>query len=133
MFIAVKEWKFGAEAAAIAIDAQELRLIRWPDSWPPSEGQCQVVRFPRAAVPAAMMQYLDSTTPAMKQPRLSLVARTDADMTNSRCSDAADREGELVSDLFDSMPEIISDEGKLMFDCTKDVVCYHNDSNASPG
>ncbi len=110
----LREWKFGAEAAAIAIDAQEFTFDQMARLLAPHlKAQCQVVRFPRAAVPAAMMQYLDlDDTRNEAAEALIGLARTDADMTNSRCSDAADREGELVSDLFDSMPEIISDERK---------------------
>jgi hypothetical protein len=108
------QWKFGAEAAAIAIDAQEFTFDQMARLLAPHlKQQCQVVRFPREAVPAAMMQYLDlDDTRKEASEALIGLARTDANMTNSRCCDPTDRDGTLLRTLFDSMPEITSGERK---------------------
>jgi hypothetical protein len=103
----LKEWKFGAEAAKLSIDAQEFAydnmarmLIRHVKL------RCKIVRFPRDKVPATLMPYLDlddTREAAMKA--LIRQASVDADMTNSRCNDPNDAEGRLVNQLFSDMPE----------------------------
>ena len=107
MYRGLKEWKFGAEAAKLSIDAQEFAydnmarmLIRHVKL------RCKIVRFPRDKVPATLMPYLDlddTREAAMKA--LIRQASVDADMTNSRCNDPNDAEGRLVNQLFSDMPE----------------------------
>jgi hypothetical protein len=84
------EWKFGAEATATAIDAQEFTYDHMARLLSPHLKQpCTVTRFPRKAVPATMMQYLDlDDTREQAAEALLGLARTDADMTNSKCSEA---------------------------------------------
>jgi uncharacterized protein len=111
----LREWKFGAEAAAIAIDAQEFTFDHMAKLLAPHLKQpCKIVRFPREPVPAAMMQYLDLDD-TRQEAGLALMelARTDADMTNSKCSHASDPEGVLLKDLFESMPEVEQEKGDL--------------------
>ncbi len=110
----LKEWKFGAEAAAVAIDAQEFTFDQMARLLAPHLKQpCRVIRFPREAIPAAMMQYLDlDDTRKEAAEALIGLARTDADMTNSRCCDSNDPDGALLTNLFDSMPVIASGERK---------------------
>jgi hypothetical protein len=100
------EWRFGGEAAKLAIDAQQFaydhmaRMLSKHVNRP-----CQVVRFPSNQVPAAMLKYLDlDDTRSEAADALLSQARADADMTNSRCSDPNDREGVLVNRLFISIP-----------------------------
>lgn len=100
------DWKFGGEAAALAIDAQMFaythmaqmlsRYVRNP---------CEVIQFPSEQVPAALMGYLDldETRDAAAQ-ALIKQANSDANLTNSRCNDPQDREGRLVNQLFMEMP-----------------------------
>ena len=66
---------------------------------------CEIVRFPRQSVPAALMEYLDldDTRPAAAD-ALVAQARSDADITNSRCGEPQDREGQLVNRLFGDVP-----------------------------
>lgn len=100
------EWRFGGEAAKLAIDAQQFaydhmaRMLSKHVDRP-----CDVIRFPSNQVPAPMLKYLDldDTRPEAAEALISQ-ARADADMTNSRCSDPHDREGVLVNQLFASMP-----------------------------
>jgi len=100
-------WKFGGEAAGLAVDAQQFafdhmakKLARHVDR------KCTVIRFPSEKVPAALIPYLalDETRPEAIRALINQ-ARTDADMTNSKCAYAdTDPEGALICALFDSAP-----------------------------
>ena len=65
---------------------------------------CEVVRFPREHIPAALMQYLDLDD-ARREAADALIDRalSDAQMTNGRCGDPRDREGQIVCQLFNDM------------------------------
>jgi uncharacterized protein len=100
------DWKFGGEAAALAIDAQMFaynhmarmlcRHVRIP---------CEIIEFPREQIPAALMGYLglDETSEAAAN-ALIKQANSDANLTNSRCNDLKDGEGQKVNELFMNMP-----------------------------
>lgn len=103
----LKEWKFGAEAAKIAIDAQEFAYDNMAKMLSRHvRRKCTVIRFPRDKVPATLMPYLDldDTRDAASQ-ALIRQAGLDADMTNSRCGDQNDIEGQIVNRLFMNIPE----------------------------
>ena len=64
--------------------------------------KCTVIRFPSEKVPAALTPYLalDETRPEAIRALINQ-ARTDADMTNSKCAYAdADPEAALICTLF---------------------------------
>ena len=64
------------------------------------------MRFPSEKVPAALVPYLgldDTRREAIDA--LVNQARSDADMTNSRCTNP-DEEAKLICDLFQSAPEV---------------------------
>ncbi len=99
-------WKFGGEAASLAIDAQAFAfdnmarmLARHVDR------DCSVIRFPADKVPGALMPYLelDDTSPAAAEALINQ-ARTDADMTNSRCTRSDDPDSRTICELFSSAP-----------------------------
>jgi uncharacterized protein len=99
------DWKFGGEAAKLAVDAQEYAydqmarmLSRHLDR------PCEIVRFPREHIPAALMKYLDLDD-ASREAADALINRalSDAQMTNGRCGDPRDREGQIVCQLFNDM------------------------------
>jgi hypothetical protein len=99
-------WKFGGAAAGLSIDAQEFaydniaRMMMKHLNRP-----CEILRFPRDQVPAALLPYLDlDETRPEAMDALVNQARTDADMTNSRCADADNREGRLICGLFADAP-----------------------------
>lgn len=102
------EWKFGGDAASLAIDAQQFafdhmakKLARHVDR------HCTVIRFPSEKVPAAINPYLglDDTRDEAIQALIDQ-ARTDANMANSKCAYAdTDSEAALICALFESMPE----------------------------
>lgn len=106
----LREWKFGGDAASLAIDAQQFafdhmakKLARHVDR------RCTVIRFPSEKVPAALIPYLglDDTRDEATRALIDQ-ARTDADMANSRCAYAdTDAEAALICALFQSMPERI--------------------------
>jgi hypothetical protein len=101
------EWKFGGEAAGLAIDAQQFafdhmakKLARHVDR------KCTVIRFPADKVPAALIPYLglDETRPEAIDALVNQ-ARSDADMINSMCAYAdRDPEAALICSLFETAP-----------------------------
>jgi hypothetical protein len=103
----LKEWKFGGDAAGLAVDAQQFaydhmakKLARHVDR------RCTIVRFPSEKVPAALTAYLglDETRPQAIEALINQ-ARTDADMTNSKCAYAdSDAEAALICSLFNEAP-----------------------------
>jgi uncharacterized protein len=107
------EWRFGGEAAKLAIDSQEFaydhmaRLLARFVNRP-----CTVVRFPSEQVPSTLMSYLDLDD-ASEEAANALIhqATTDASMTNSRCADPNDYEGSMVNRLFMQMP-IVKEQSK---------------------
>lgn len=103
----LREWKFGGDAASLSIDAQQFaydhvakKLARHVDR------KCTIIRFPSEKVPAALIPYLglDETRPEAIAALINQ-ARTDADMTNSKCAYAdGDPEAALICSLFDAVP-----------------------------
>lgn len=103
------EWQFGSKVAVLSIAAQEFAydhmarmLARHVDR------QCEVLRFPREQIPAALMPYLDLDD-ARDAAIDALVnqAQSDADMTNSRLSREPDSlEARLIGGLFTDAPTV---------------------------
>jgi hypothetical protein len=103
------DWKFGGEAAGLAVDAQQFafdnmakKLARHVDR------RCTVIRFPSEKVPAALIPHLslDETRPEAIRALINQ-ARTDADMTNSKCAYSdSDPEAALICALFESAPPV---------------------------
>ena len=102
------EWKFGGEAASLAIDAQQFaydhmarKLARHINR------KCTIVRFPSENVPTSLTPYLqldETRTEAMTA--LINQARSDADMANSKFAYAdTDNEAALIFDLFNTAPD----------------------------
>lgn len=100
-------WRFGSEAASLSIAAQEFAFDNMARMIAPHFGRpCRLVRFPRQAVPAALMPYLGlDETRAVAVNALINQARRDAEMTNSVCTEPASVEGPLIRSLFMDMPE----------------------------
>lgn len=101
------DWRFGGDAASLAIDAQQFaydhmakKLARHLDH------PCTVTRFPSDKVPAALIPYLGlDDTRAEAMDALVNQARTDADMTNSKCAYREnDPEADRICRLFESAP-----------------------------
>lgn len=102
-------WNFGGGPAALAIDAHQFaydhmakKLARHLDH------PCTVIRFPSDKVPAALIPFLglDDTRPEAIGALVNQ-ARTDADMTNSKCAYRdTDPEADLICNLFGSAPEL---------------------------
>jgi hypothetical protein len=106
------DWKFGAEAASISIDAQAYafdQMARLLSGHLKKE--CRVIRFPREAVPAAMLSFLelDDTRPEAAR-ALMEQARKDANHTNSFVGAPNDVDGQCLDSLLNSMPEFAQAE-----------------------
>lgn len=100
------QWRFGANVATLSVDIQEFafdRMARMLANHVACE--CSIIRFPRDEVPAAMMQYLDldETRPEAADSLIQL-AKSDANLTNSKCGNPEDREGRMMDRLFREMP-----------------------------
>jgi hypothetical protein len=102
------EWKFGSAAANLSIDAQEFAYDNMARMLAKHVGRdCKVVRFPREQTPAALMPYLNlDDTSEVAAKALINQARTDADMTNSRCGRIDDPDGQLICRLFQNAPVV---------------------------
>jgi uncharacterized protein len=97
-------WRFGADVASLAIDAQEFayqfiasQLTRYLTK------PCSIFRFPTDKVPASMMQYLGLDN--VRRESMSALARqahADADFTNSICGNDNDPMGRKINELFSS-------------------------------
>jgi hypothetical protein len=102
------QWMFGGKAAELSIDAQQFAYDHMAMKFARHAGHpCSIVRFPSQKVPATLLPYLaldDTRDEAMDA--LIDQARTDADMTNSKCAyRSTDREAELICALFQTAPE----------------------------
>lgn len=109
----LREWRFGANAATLSLDAQEFaydnvaRMLKGHLDRP-----CEIVRFPTDKVPAALVPYLgldDAREEAINA--LIAQARTDADMLNARCGDPESIIAKLVCGAFESAP-VFSDPAR---------------------
>lgn len=101
------EWKFGGKAAELSIDAQQFAYDHMAMKIARHVGRpCSIVRFPSQKVPATLLPYLDlDDTRDEAMDALIDQARTDADMTNSKCAyRSADPEAELICQLFEAAP-----------------------------
>jgi hypothetical protein len=100
-------WKFGGDAASLAIDAQQFAYDHMASKLAKHVNRpCTVLRFPADKVPAALIPYLglDDTRPEAIAALVNQ-ARTDADMTNSKCAyQDRDPEAALICSLFSSAP-----------------------------
>lgn len=109
----ISGWKAGGDAASLAIDAQEFAYDHMARKLAAqitngTGRRCSVLRFPSEKVPAYLTPYLglDDTSPKAID-SLIKQARTDADMTNSKCAYRdADPEAAMIYDLFNTMPPL---------------------------
>jgi uncharacterized protein len=109
------EWKLGGAAAALGIDAQEFAFDNMARMLAAHlDRDCKVVRFPHDQVPAAILEFLDlDETRDEGLEALVNQARTDADVTNSRCGRPDDVEGQLISALFMDAPVLEPNSGEI--------------------
>jgi uncharacterized protein len=100
-------WQFGGKAAALSIAAQEFAYDNMARMLAKHVNRdCEVVRFPRDQIPAALMPHLElDDTRQVAIDALISQARTDADMTNSRLWKTDSLEGRLITELFQAAPQ----------------------------
>jgi hypothetical protein len=100
------QWRFGGLAASLSIDAQEFAYDKMARQLAKHiDRECEIVRFPSEKIPADLMKFLDIDD--SRQEAIGALinqARSDADMTNSRCNDGKDRDGQLIKTLFCDAP-----------------------------
>lgn len=101
----LKEWKFGAEAASLAIDVQDefqseiARLL-----CPHLKHWVKLISFPRTESTVHTMQYLDlDETSDNAAEALISQAGADINETISKCNDPLDDIGVRIHTLFESM------------------------------
>ncbi len=99
-------WKFGGHAAGLSVDAQEFAYDNMARMLAKHvDRSCEIIRFPADKVPASVMPFLElDDTREEAMDALIRQARTDADMTNSRCGDPNSREGRIISAVFGDAP-----------------------------
>ncbi|MBT3071428.1 patatin-like phospholipase family protein [Rhodomicrobium sp. Az07] len=103
-------WKFGAKAAQLSLAAQESafdHMARLLANELARQGRTvKVYRFPSDKVAASLLPYLDmdNATPRAMDALVNQ-ARTDVDLTKSRCDDPNDPDGAAIRSLFMSLPE----------------------------
>lgn len=105
----LSEWKFGGNAAGLSIDAQEFAFDHMARKLTKHlNRKCNIVRFPHDKVPATLVPYLAlDDTRELAINALVTQARTDADMTNSKCAYRdTDPEAEMICSLFESTPPL---------------------------
>jgi len=101
------QWKYGGNAASLAVDAQQFAFDHMAKKLARHVNRaCSIIRFPSEKVPAALIPYLElDETRAEAMEALINQARTDADMTNSKCAYAdTDAEAALICGLFNTAP-----------------------------
>ncbi len=100
------DWRFGADAATLSIDAQEFafdniaRMLKGRLDRP-----CEIVRFPADKVPAALVPYL-GLDDARDESMNALIAQAlaDADMLNALCADTTSVIAKLLCGAFEAAP-----------------------------
>lgn len=104
----LSEWKFGAEAVSLSLDAQESAFHFMTGMIAPHlDRQCEIIRFPSDPVPADMMHYLDLDETSEKGlDALVSLANRDVDITLSRCTSPKNKGDELLCSLFNDMPVV---------------------------
>lgn len=100
------QWKFGAEAASTAIDAQEYAYDNMAGLLAKHlDRQCHVVRFPRGELSAKAMPYLDLDETSEKAMQvLSEQAQADVSVALSSYDRADDGGGRFFASLLNDLP-----------------------------
>lgn len=101
------EWRFGADAASVAVSAQEYAydnmakmLARHVDR------DCYVIRFPHGTVPADVMPYLDmdETSPEAMDALQQQAVRDVSETLSQRGASKRNDDGELLDELLWNLP-----------------------------
>lgn len=105
-------WKFGGDAAVLALDAQESAYDHMARMLAHHvERECRIVRFPHGSLPASAMPYLDlDETSAAAMRVLVEQAKQDVDLTLSVCDDHTNSEGQMLKALMEIVPVFGSQE-----------------------
>ena len=102
----LREWKFGGKALGLAMDAQEIAFDEMAQMFSRHvDRDCQIIRFPHGDISESILKHLDLDVTDDTSLN-ALVAQADADVNKalSLCGKATDTGGQLLNDLFDSLP-----------------------------
>jgi hypothetical protein len=101
----LQDWKFGGEAATVAVAAQEFAFDMIAGFLLPHlKKKIQIVRFPSDKIPGALLEYLDlDDTRPEGLDALVRQARQDAHMTNLQIEQGTE-DGKAIASLFNAMP-----------------------------
>ena len=103
------QWKFGADAAVLALDAQAYAYNHMARmlSKHVNRRRCRIVRFPQGPVTEEVMKYLElDETSEQGMNALMSQAQTDANETLSKCRDSANEDGRLMALMLDELPAV---------------------------
>lgn len=97
-------WAFGGRAAGLSIDAQQFAYDNMARMLARHlKRDCSIHRFPAAAAPASLLEFLDLDDGRPEAVRaLQQQAGSDANLTNSACSDPNNKAGQAICKLFSS-------------------------------
>ena len=100
------QWKFGGEAAAVSLDAQQFAYDKMAMMLAKHvKRDCVVVRFPQGNVSTEALPYLDLDETSEEGMRvLADQAIQDVSLTLSVCDRAADENGKLLAALLKDLP-----------------------------
>lgn len=101
------DWKFGGEAAALAVDSQECAYDEMVAMIAKHvHRDCRIVRFPRGPLPAKTMSFLDLDETSEKAMEIfAAQAHDDVSLTLSVCDRNPNDKGRLLADLLEHLPE----------------------------
>ena len=102
------QWRFGGDAASLALDAQEHAFDHMARMLSKHvDRQCRIVRFPHGNVTEEVMKCLDLDETSRKaMDALIDQAQTDAYETLSQCGDGATGDGQLMDSMLRQLPDM---------------------------
>ena len=104
----LRDWRFGADAATLALDAQEHAFDNLARMFAKHVNrECRIVRFPQGPVSGEVMKHLDLDETSEKGMNLLVnQAQTDVYQTLSQCGDPVNDNGQLMHSMLQRLPAI---------------------------
>lgn len=111
------QWRFGGDAAALALDAQEHAFDHMARMLSKHvDRQCRIVRLPHGNVTEEVMKCLDlDETREEAMEILINQAQTDAYETLSQCGDPANDDGQLMDSMLRRLPHMRTEPSPRQF------------------
>ena len=111
----IMQWRFGGNAAALALDAQEHAFDHMARMLSKHVNRrCRIVQFPYGNISEDVMKYLDLDETSEKAMGVLIEqAQTDAYDTLSQCKDHANDDGQLMASMLSQLPDIRAETGPV--------------------